>query len=79
MSTKTLNLSHFRSTIFDYFNDQDNNSVVIITKRGKGKKALVDLDLLEDLLEANDPKLYAEVIEAKSQDRLTHQQVFGDI
>jgi hypothetical protein len=79
MITKTLNLTQFRGSIFDYFNGKDDSSVVIITKRGQSKKALINLDLLEDLLESGEPKLYAELLRAKKEETLTHQDVFGDI
>lgn len=79
INIKTLNLSSFRSSLFGHFKDESHDSVVIISRRGKNQKALVDADLLEDLLESNDPVLYKQIKDARSESRLTHDQVFGDL
>ena len=55
-------------------------SILVVTRRGKPEKAVVDLDELEDLLAASNPA-YLKIIKAArtSKELFSHQDVFGDL
>jgi hypothetical protein len=58
----------------------DTDNILIVTRRGKKERALVDLDMLEDLLAANNPEYLAKIKEAReSTEYLSHEDVFGGL
>ena len=67
MTTKILTATNLRKDFFDSIKQVEKGNMIVITRDGKAKTALVDLDYLEDLLEANDPKLQAELKLAQRQ------------
>ncbi|HEX4774958.1 MAG TPA: type II toxin-antitoxin system Phd/YefM family antitoxin [Candidatus Saccharimonadales bacterium] len=80
MGTKKISVSDLRSNLADALDTTDNNEILIITRRGKKEKAIVDLDKLEDLLAASDPKYLAVIKDARaSQEYFGHDEVFGDL
>lgn len=80
MSTKTLTASKLRDNLADALDSVKNNEILIVTRRGKKEKAIIDLDKLEDLLAAADPKYLKTIKEARdSQEYLSHEEVFGDL
>lgn len=54
-------------------------NVAIITKRGRPDLALVDLDYLEDLLEAQDKKFQKSLRQAAQEKTYSLDEVFADL
>ena len=54
-----------------------------MTRRGKKERAIVDLDKLEDLLAASDPKYLESIAEAREQIKkgevYSFEEVFGNL
>ena len=53
-------------------------TVAIITKRGRPDLALVDIDYLEDLLEAHDKEFQASLRKAAQEKTYSLDEVFAD-
>jgi PHD/YefM family antitoxin component YafN of YafNO toxin-antitoxin module len=80
MGNKTLTVSELRTNLADSLDSIKNDDVLIVTRRGKKEKAIIDLDKLEDLLAASDPAYLKLIKEAReSKDYFSHDEVFGDI
>lgn len=54
-------------------------NVAIITKRGRPDLALIDLDYLEDLLEAQDKKFQKSLRQAAQEKTYSLDEVFADL
>ena len=54
-------------------------TVAIITKRGRPDLALIDLDYLEDLLEAQDPHFQASLKQALREKTYTLDETFDNL
>jgi PHD/YefM family antitoxin component YafN of YafNO toxin-antitoxin module len=80
MGTKTISASDLRSNLADSLDTITKDDVLIVTRRGKKERAIIDLDKLEDLLAANDPE-YLKTIKAarESKEYLSHEEVFGEL
>ncbi len=80
MGTKTLTVSELRGNLADSLDAIQNDEVLIVTRRGKKERAIIDLDRLEDLLAVTDPA-YIKTIQAArdSKEYFSHDEVFGDI
>ena len=80
MSTKTVSASDLRTNLSDTLDAVSKDNIVIVTRRGKKERAIIDIDKLEDLLAANDPAYLATIKEAReSEEYLSHDEVFGSI
>ncbi len=80
MGTKTVSASVLRTNLAETLDAVNNNDIVIVTRRGKKERAIIDLDKLEDLLAASDPSYLAIIKQAReSNEYLSHDEVFGDI
>lgn len=80
MSTKTISASDLRKGLADALDAVNTDDILIITRRGKKERAIIDLDRLEDLLAASDPTYLARIKEAReSKDYFSHEDVFGDM
>jgi len=80
MSTKTLTVSELRGNLADSLDAIQNDEVLIVTRRGKKERAIIDLDRLEDLLAVTDPAYIKTIQEARnSSEYFSHDEVFGDI
>lgn len=80
MSTKTISASDLRSNLSDALEAVNKDEILIVTRRGKKERAIVDLDKLEDLLAASDPEYLQTIRDArKSQEYFSHDEVFGDL
>jgi prevent-host-death family protein len=78
MGIKTISASDLRTNLSDALNAVSDNDILIITRRGKKERAIVDLDKLEDLLAANDPNYLASVKDARDgTEYFSHEEVFG--
>jgi prevent-host-death family protein len=80
MSTKTVTASDLRSNLADALDAVNNEEILIVTRRGKKERAIIDLDKLEDLLEASNSDYLAAIRDARnSKEFLSHDEVFGSI
>lgn len=80
MNTKTISVAKLRSNLSDALDSLDDESVLVVTKRGKDQVAIVDIDKFEDLLAASNPKYIKSIEEARKSDRFfSHEEVFGDL
>ena len=80
MSTKTLTASELRINLAEALEAVNKDEIIIITRRGKKERAIIDLDKLEDLLAANDPQYLKTIKEAReSKEYFSHEEVFGAI
>ncbi len=80
MSTKTISASDLRSNLADTLESISKDDVLIVTRRGKKERAIIDLDKLEDLLAVSDPKYLQTIREAReSKEYFSHEEVFGNL
>ncbi|MEK7460673.1 MAG: type II toxin-antitoxin system Phd/YefM family antitoxin [Patescibacteria group bacterium] len=80
MSTKTISASNLRSNLADALDTVDTERILIVTRRGKKERAIIDLDKLEDLLAASNSTYLQKIEEARtSEEYLNHEDVFGSI
>lgn len=83
MGTKTISTSKLRNNLADALDSITDDEVLIVTRRGKSERAIIDLDKLEDLLAASDPKYLKSIKEARDQIKrgevYTFEEVFGGL
>ena len=80
MGTKTISASALRNNLSDTLDSVNNEEIIIVTRRGKKERAIIDLDKLEDLLAASNPTYLREIKEAReSKEYFSHEEVFGDL
>jgi PHD/YefM family antitoxin component YafN of YafNO toxin-antitoxin module len=80
MSIKTLTVSELRGNLADSLDAITSDEILIVTRRGKKERAIIDLDRLEDLLAVTDPDYLKTIQEARdSKEYFGHDEVFGDI
>ena len=83
MGTKTISASKLRSNLADALDSISDNEVLIVTRRGKSERAIIDMDKLEDLLAASNPEYLASIKEAREQIKsgevYTFEEVFGEL
>ena len=80
MTTKTISASSLRTNLSDTLDAVSNEDIVIVTRRGKQERAIIDLDKLEDLLAANNPAYLKKIKEAReSTEYFSHEEVFGNL
>lgn len=80
MGTTTIPASDLRANLAETLDTVSADNIVVVTRRGKKERAIIDLDQLEDLLAASDPGYLAKIKEARdSKEYLSHEDVFGDI
>ena len=80
MGTSTLSASELRTNLAEALDAVNEDEILIVTRRGKKERAIIDLDKLEDLLAANDPQYLKTIKEAReSKEYFSHEEVFGDI
>ena len=80
MGTKTLTASELRGSLAEALEAVNEDEILIVTRRGKKERAIIDLDKLEDLLAASNPE-YLQTIKAarESKEYFSHEEVFGDL
>ena len=78
MGTKTISASDLRTNLSDALDAVNHDDILIVTRRGKKERAIVDLDKLEDLLAASNPDYLASIKDAReSTEYFSHEEVFG--
>lgn len=79
MTTATISVSKLRDNISSALDMVDDDTVLIVTRRGKPEKAIVDIDEYEDLLAASNPAYLEKIrVARESEEFFTHEDVFGD-
>ncbi len=72
-----------RNNLADAFNEVAEKDYLLVSKRGKIKSALVNINFLEDLLALANKKYLASIKKAREEyekgDVFTHEQAFGEI
>lgn len=83
MSTKTISASRLRNNLADALDSLSEEDILVVTRRGKKERAIIDLDKLEDLLAASDPEYLKSIQEARAQIKkgevYSLEEVFGDL
>jgi len=80
MTAKTVSASDLRTNLADALDAVTNEDILIVTRRGKKEKAIIDLDRLEDLLASADPDYLKTIRKAReSKEYFSHEEVFGDL
>jgi PHD/YefM family antitoxin component YafN of YafNO toxin-antitoxin module len=84
MSTKTINTTDLRNNLSATINALDKDDILFIKSRGKlTGKAIIDDELLEDLLLLKDGEYIADIAKARDEikrgDVYTFDEVFGDV
>lgn len=80
MGTETLTASELRNNLSDSLEAVDADNILIVTRRGKKERAIIDLDQLEDLLAVANPE-YLKLIQdsRSSKEYFGHTEVFGNM
>ncbi len=81
MSTKTIDASMMRKNLSEALDTvRDTKSILLVKRRGNVESALIDIDMLEDLLAVQDPEYVKSIAEARaSKEWYTPEEVFGDL
>lgn len=80
MGSKTISASDLRTNLADALDAVSTDDILVVTRRGKKERAIIDLDKLEDLLAASDPAYLRKIKAAReSTTYLSHEAVFGDL
>jgi len=83
MTTKTIAAAKFRNNLSSTLDAVGDNDIVIITRRGKKERVLVDVDKFEDLLASSNPSYLRSIAkarkEAKSGEVFSLDEVFGNL
>ena len=83
MGAKSITATNLRSNLAAALNSVSKNDVLIITRRGKKERAIVDIDKYEDLLAASDPGYLASIKKAREQYKkgevISFSDAFGNL
>ncbi len=80
MITQTISTSDLRDNMSDALEFASGKNVLVVTRRGKAEKAILDLDELEDLLAASNPDYLKVIKNARlSKELFSHDDVFGGL
>jgi len=78
-----INSTNLRNNLADALKMVSEKEFLLVSHRGKIKTAIVDIDMLEDLLELSDKEYLKSVKEAREQykkgEYYTFEEVFGNI
>ena len=80
MGTTTISASELRDNLADALDSVNGEDILIVTRRGKKERAIVDLDTLEDMLAASNPKYLKTIKQAREgREYFSHEEVFGGL
>lgn len=83
MSTKTIAAAKFRNNFASTLDSINDDDVVIVTRRGKKERVILDIDRFEDLLAANNPEYLKSIEKARKEAQngevFSMEEVFGNI
>ena len=78
-----VNSTNLRNNLADAIKSVKKNKYLLVSHRGKINAAIVDIDMLEDILELSDDKYLKSIKEARKQyengQYYTFEEVFGNI
>ena len=61
------NMTNLRSNLADALDQVASGDIVLVKRRGKPDTALIDSDLLEDYIAANNPRIVKKVAKARAE------------
>lgn len=80
MTTKTISSTELRDNMAEALETVRGKEILVVTRRGKAEKAIIDLDELEDLLATSNPEYLVSIKKAReSRELFSHDDVFGDL
>ncbi len=80
MGTQTITTTDLRDNMAEALDGVSGDTVLVVTRRGKPEKAILDLDTFEDLLAAHNPEYLTVIQKARqSKELFSHEDVFGDL
>lgn len=83
MRTKTISASKLRNNLAEALDSISADEVLIVTRRGKKDRAIIDLDKLEDILAVQNPEYVKSIVEAREQIKkgevYNFEEVFGNL
>lgn len=80
MGSKVISTSDLRNNLASALDAVSDDEILVVTRRGKKERAIIDLDKLEDLLAASNPAYLRKIKAARSSTTyLGHEEVFGGL
>lgn len=80
MTVQTISMSNARANFAESLDAAVNGDIIVVQRRGKPDAALVDAELLEDFLAANNPRIISKVQQARGEkDLITFEDAFKEI
>lgn len=81
MSTKTIDASVMRKNLSEALDAvKGSKNIILVKRRGKVESALINIDILEDLLAVQNPEYIKSIAEARaSKEWYTPEEVFGNL
>ncbi len=80
MTTISMSMSQLRKNLADALDQASGGNPVIVTRRGGTDAALVNLDLLEDILSASNPRIIKKISQARKKNELVSlEEAFGEL
>jgi prevent-host-death family protein len=78
-----INSTNLRNNLADALKKVKEDKYLLVSHRGKIKTAIVDIDMLEDILELSDSRYLKSIRESRNQykkgEYYTFEEVFGNI
>ena len=66
MTVKVIDATVLRANLGDVISEAKKGNIIEIRRRGKGEVAMIDLDLFEDWLAAQDPEYIKSIKQARN-------------
>lgn len=83
MNARTITASNLRSNLAAALSSVNKDNVLIVTRRGKQERAIVDIDKYEDLLATSDPKYLDSIKKAREEYKkgavISFNDAFGNL
>ena len=81
MSPKTIDAAAMRNNLAETLDAvHGSKTIILVKRRGKIESALIDIDILEELLAAQNPEYIKSIAEARASKKwYTPEEVFGDL
>lgn len=67
MSVMEINMTNLRSNLADALDQVAGGDIVLVKRRGKPDTALIDSELLEDFVAANNPRIIKKTAQARAE------------
>ena len=80
MGTSIISASDLRSNLADTLDAVSVGNIVVVERRGKTPRVIVDIDEFEDILAASNPEYLRDIKNARSSNSfLSHEDLFGNL